>query len=433
MSTSEITTQNQLERRIDLVISLLDIDKAVEQRLAKRAKTTKMAGFRPGKVPMKIVIQQYGHEARYEAIDLSVRQAFMNAIRDQKLRVAGQPTLEPKEATDPAQMIFTAIFEVYPDVVLSDVSDCEVEKQTFQITDAEVDKVIDTLRQQNTTYSPVDRPAQLKDRVVIDFTGRQNGEVFEGGQGNDYGVLIGGGRMLPAFESALEGMTAKETKTFDLTFPTDYPATHLAGETVQFEITCQSVEAPHLPELDAEFAKTLGISDGDLIKMRQDVRNNLEREVKKRLAARFKNKVMDVLIERHPLDVPRALVEAESSQMAENSMSRLREQGMKTGSLDPVLFADQAIRRIRLGLIMAELVQKHDLHVQADQVRAIIDDYAQSFEDTEEVVNWYYSQPNRLSEAEALALENNVIDWVQTNARVIETLADFDELMGHAT
>lgn len=432
MSTSEQSAPNTLERRVDLVISLLDVDKAVAQRLAKRAKTAKLAGFRPGKVPMKIIAQQYGHEARYEAIDFSVKQAFVTTIREQNFRVAGQPTLEPKETTDPAQMAFTAIFEIYPDVVLNDVSGCEIEKPTLQVTDAEVDKVIDILRQQNTAYQPVDRPAQLQDRVVIDFTGRQNGNVFEGGQGNDYGVLIGAGRMLPEFESALEGMAKNETRTFDLTFPTDYPATHLAGETVQFEVTCKSVEAPHLPELDAEFAKTLGVPDGNLIKMRQDVRDNLEREVKKRLAARFKNQVMDILIEHHPMDVPRALVEAESAQMAENSMNRLREQGMKAGSLDPALFADQAIRRIKLGLIMAELVHKHDLQVQADQVRAIIDDYAQSFEDAEEVVNWYYSQPNRLAEAEALALENNVIEWMQTNTRITEKLADFDELMGHS-
>ncbi len=422
-----------LERRIDMAVSLADIDREVEQRLKQLSKTVKMPGFRPGKVPFKLVAQQYGPQARSEAIGAAVETVFGNKVREQNLRVAGYPRIEPKTAGE-SQLEFSAVFEVYPDIQLGDISSQEIEKPALTVGDAEVDKTIEVLRKQRMTYVPASRPAQKDDRVVIDFVGRRNGEAFEGGKGDDFPIQVGGGRMLPEFESALEGLTEGASKTFDLTFPEDYQAKDLAGQTVQFEITCKKVEMPQLPELDEAFAKALGVADGSLDKMRAEVRQNLEREVSKRLQARVKAQVMDALIAAHPIEVPKALIEGESRQMAEAALQDLKARGMlaKNIPVEPSWFTDQATRRVKLGLILAEVVKSKSLHASPDKVRAVVDDFAQTFEDPKEVVRWYYTQPQRLAEAEALAIENNVVEWVLSATRVSEKAIGFDELMGNA-
>lgn len=436
MQTQENTAAqpSALERRIDMAITKADIDKEVGQRLRHISKTVKMAGFRPGKVPMNLVAQQYGPQARSEAIGAAVERAFGEQVRAQNLRVAGYPRIEPKVAAGEGAMEFTAVFEVYPEIVLGDVSGREVERATLTVGDAEVDKTIEVLRKQRTTYVPAGRPAADGDRMTIDFTGRKGGEEFQGGKATDYPVMLGSGMMLPDFEGGLRGMKEGETRTFDVKFPEDYHAKDLAGHTVQFEATCKKVEAPRLPELDADFARALGIKDGDLARMREEVKANLEREVKKRLQARVKNQVMDALLAVNDIEVPKALVEAEAGQMAENALKDLQSRGMdaKNMPVDASWFTDQAVRRVKLGLVLAELVKEKDLHAKPEQVRAIVDDYSQTFEDPKEVVRWYYSQPQRLAEAEALAMENNVVDWMLANARVVDTPVSFDELMGNA-
>lgn len=438
MQTQENTgaqaAASTLEHRIDMAVSMADIDREVGQRLQKLARTAKLAGFRPGKVPMKLVAQQYGDQARSEAIGAAVEKAFGEAVRSRNLRVAGYPSIEPKPAADAAQMEFTATFEVYPEIALGDVSGREVEKAVLAVGDAEVDQTIEVLRKQRMEYAPANRPAEKDDRVVIDFTGRRNGEAFEGGSATDYPVTLGAGMMLPDFEAALNGIAEGDRKTFDVAFPADYHAAHLAGQTVQFEVACKRIEAPRLPDLDADFAKALGIKDGDLVKMREEVKANLEREVRKRLQARIKNQVMDALVAANSIEVPKALVELESRQMAEKALKDLEARGMsaKNVPVEPSWFTDQAVRRVKLGLILGELVQAKDLHARPDQVRAIVDDYAQTFEDPQDVVRWYYSQPQRLAEAEALAMENNVVDWMLANAKVTEKTVAFDELMGNA-
>jgi trigger factor len=423
---------NPLERQFDVTVPLAEIEKEVEQRLRQISKTVKMAGFRPGKVPFKIVAQQYGDQARSEAIGAAVERAFGDKVREQNFRVAGYPRIEPKKADDDKALAFSATFEVYPDIAIGDVSGQSVEKPLLELTDAEVDKTIDVLRKQRTIYAPAGRAAQKDDRVVIDFVGRKDGEEFAGGKGNDYPVMIGRGAMLPEFEAALEGMSEGATKSFGLTFPADYHATDLAGQKVEFEITVKKVEAPKLPELDAEFAKGLGIKDGDLAAMRKEVRENLGREVKKRIEAKIKNQVMDALLAATPIDVPAALIEAESRQMAENALKDFEQRGgnPKAMPIEPSWFADAATRRVKLGLILAELVKSKDLHAKPEQVRAMVDDFAATFEDPKEVVRWYYSQPQRLADAEALVMENNVVDWVLSQAKVTEKAIAFDELMG---
>jgi len=433
-----IDSSSALERRIEMTIALAEIDKDVEQRLKRMSRTVKAAGFRPGKVPMKLVAQQYGSQARSEAIGAAVEKAYGEKVREQNLRVAGYPRIEPRidpsSDASPGLMGFTAIFEVYPDIAPADISGEAIEKPTLTVTDAEVDKTLDVLRKQRTTYVETDRAAAKDDRLVIDFVGRKNGEEFPGGKASDYAVMVGGGMMLPDFEAQLEGVKAGDKKTFDVAFPADYQAAELAGNTVQFEMTVKKVEAPQLPAIDGEFAKQLGVADGDTAKMRVEVRSNLEREVKKRLLAKVKEQVMEALLKVNPIEVPKALVEMESEQMAEAAKRDMesRGMGMKNIPVEASWFTEQATRRVKLGLLLAELVKAKDLHVKPEQVRAIVDEFAETFEDPKEVVRWYYSQPQRLAEAEALALENNVVDWALANAKVSETPIAFDALMGNA-
>jgi trigger factor len=310
-ATTAVATEtvSSLERRIDMTVMLADIEKDVDQRLKQMSRTVKMAGFRPGKVPMKMVAQQYGSQARSEAIGAAVEKTYGEKVREQNLRVAGYPRIEPKADAVEGQLGFTAIFEVYPEISLGDVSGEAIEKPTLTVTEAEVDKTLDVLRKQRTTYSETERASETGDRLVIDFIGRKNGEEFQGGKASDYTVMVGGGMMLPDFETQLVGVKAGDHKNFDVAFPADYQAAELAGNTVQFEMTVKKVEAPQLPEIDGEFARQLGVADGDTTKMRAEVRANLEREVKKRLLAKVKEQVMDALLKVNPIEVPKALID----------------------------------------------------------------------------------------------------------------------------
>jgi len=434
MSNQE-TVVSALERRIDMSVPMADIDKDVDVRLKQMARTVKMPGFRPGKVPFRMVAQNYGPQARSEAIGAAVERVLGEQIRALNLRVAGYPNIEPKEgASNTEALEFTAVFEVYPEVVIADVSSQEVERPQLEVGEAEVDKTLDVLRKQRTTFAAVERAAQDGDRVTVDFTGRKDGVEFEGGKASDFPFVIGGGQMLKDFESAALGLKAGESKTFGMSFPADYHAANLAGQSVEFDVVMKKVEEPKLPEIDAEFAKSLGIADGDVAKMRDEVKGNLEREVKRRIQAKIKERVMNVLIDTHPIEVPKALVTQESQQLAENAKRDFEARGMKTKDLpiDAAWFGEQAARRVRLGLIMSELVKNKELHAKPEQIRATIDEFAASYEDPSEVVSWYYSQPERLAQAEALVIEDNVVEWVVSNAKTTDKAISFDELMGNA-
>ncbi|MBX3679332.1 trigger factor [Cognatazoarcus halotolerans] len=431
----QTTQENQsaLERRIEMTVPKAEVEKEVETRLKRMARTVKMAGFRPGKVPYKMVAQTYGQQARSEAIGAAVEKAFGEKVREGNFRVAGYPRIEPLEDTQ-EQLAFSAVFEVYPEVTIGDLSQKEISKPALEVGEEEVDKTIEVLRKQRTTFSPVERAAVEGDRVVIDFAGRKDGELFEGGQATDFPFVLGAGQMLKDFETAVEGLAKGESKTFDMTFPDDYHAANLAGQTVQFEITVKGVEEPRLPEIDDEFARSLGIADGEVSKMREEVRANLQREVKRRVQAKIKEQVMDALIDTHPIEIPKALVEGESRQLAENARKDLEQRGMKNQNIpvEPAWFTEQAERRVKLGLIMAEVVKSKELHAKPEQVRALVDDFAQSYEDPSEVVTWYYSQPDRLAQAEALVIEDNVVEWVLGAAKTVDSPVSFDELMGNA-
>ena len=432
MSNQE-TVVSALERRIDLSVPLAEIEKDVEARLKKLARTAKLPGFRPGKVPLRMVAQNYGPQARSEAVGAAVERVLGEQVRALELRVAGYPSIEPKEASSAEVLEFTAVVEVYPEIVIADISAQEVERPQLEVTDAEVDKTLEVLLKQRTSYEVVERAAQADDKVVVDFTGRKDGVEFDGGKAADFPFVIGGGQMLKDFEDAAVGLAAGETKTFDMTFPADYHAANLAGQAVQFDITVKSVSAPKLPAVDAEFAQSLGIADGDVEKMRAEIKANLEREVKRRIKAQLKERAMNVLLDAHPIEVPKALVQQEAEQLADNARKDFEARGMKTKDLpiETGWFTEQAVRRVKLGLIMSELVKAKELHAKPEQIRAVIEDFAASYEDPSEVLNWYYSQPQRLAQAEALVIEDNVVEWVVSNAKTTDKAISFDELMGN--
>jgi trigger factor len=426
------STTSALERRIDMSVPVANIERDVEQRLKKLARTVRMPGFRPGKVPFKLVAQQYGPQARSEAVGEAVQKAFGDAVRERNLRVAGYPRIEPKQAEDAGQLQFSAVFEVYPEVALGDVSAKHIERAVLTVGEPEVDKTIEVLRKQRMFFVPADRPAADGDRVVVDFTGRIDEIVFQGGHATDFPIVLGAGTMLPDFESQLRGVSPGASKSFDLTFPADYHAKDLAGKTATFEVSVKRIEVPQLPELNEDFARALGIADGDLGKMRSEVRANLEREVKKRLGARMKDQVMRLILEVNPIEVPLALVQAEARQLVANAKEDLKNRGMDPNRVpvETAWFMEQATRRVRLGLVMAEMVKEKGLQARPEQVRALVQEMAASYENPAEVVRWYYSQPQQLAQVEALVIEQNVVDWVLSNAGVSDKQIAFDELMG---
>ena len=425
---------NALERRLDISVAIAELDKDIEQRLKRLGKTMKIPGFRPGKVPANIVKQQYGDQARHEALNEALQRAFGEAVQAQDLRIAGYPRIEPKssESANATHVEFTAVFEVYPEVKLGELKDVEIERSVLEVGEAEMDSTLNVLRKQRMRFDPVDRAAAVGDRVTIDFMGTKDGVPFDGGTAKDYPFVIGEGAMLADFENAVTGLKAGESKTFEMTFPEKY-VEQLAGKTVSFAITVKDVKEAVLPELDGEFAKALGVGDGDVTKMRDEIETNLKREVKKRLQDKVKNQVMDALLKVNPIDVPGALVEMEIERLIEISRQDMEQRGGMKAKDFPIKrewFVDQAKRRVSLGLILSEIVKVHNLQAKSEQLKALVEETAQSYEHPEEVVRWYYAQPQRLSEIEGMAIEDNVVAWALANAKVVESVIAFDELMG---
>jgi len=431
----ETTTGNtsQLERTLNLAVSLAGMEAEVEGRLKRLARTVKMDGFRPGKVPFKIVTQQYSGQVRQEVLGDAVQKNFAEAVKAKDMKVAGYPRIEAKPVEGESKdLLFTATFEVYPDVVVGDISAAKIERPQVTIGDAEVDKTIDILRKQRVTYDPVKRAAASGDQVMIDYRGTLDGEEFQGGQAKDYKLVLGEGKTLKDFEEPIIGMKAGKSKTFELTFPEDYHAKELAGKTVTFAITLNQVSEPKLPEVDADFAKSLGVLDGNLETMRGEIKANLEREGKKRIDARVKEGVMQALLDMTPLELPKSLVEMEIDRLREGAGEDMRARGMNVGDIafPSHLFEEQARRRVSLGLILSEVVKANGLQAKAEQVRELVNEFAESYEQPEHVVAWYYGEPNRLAEVESLVMENNVVKWALDRANVVDVAIIFDELMG---
>ena len=431
MQTS-IENLGSLERRLSISVPQNEIEAEVETRLKRLAPTVKLHGFRPGKAPYKVVAQTYGLQVRQEVLGDTVQKSFGEAVREQNLKVAGMPRFEAKSIdAGSGQFEYTATFEVYPEVALGDISAAIVERPAAEITPQDVDNTIEILRKQRVVFEPVERAAASGDQVVISYTGSIGGKEFDGGKAAEMPVVLGEGRLLADFESQLVGMKAGESKTFELTFPADYHGREVAGKAASFDVTVSRVAAPKLPEVDAEFAKSLGVEDGNLDRMRAEVRANLERELKRRVDSKLREQVMEMLLQSATVELPKALVEMEIERLAQDFLQNMGMHGQqgKQPPPPPQLFEAKAKRRVRLGLVIGELAEAHGLHAKPEQVRAIVEDFAQSYEQPAEVMKWYYAKPERLNEAGALALEQNVVAWVLEKAKVVDKPVVFDDFM----
>ncbi|ARP82386.1 trigger factor [Bordetella genomosp. 8] len=432
-----VETLSGLKRRVDLSVSVADIEKEVQAQLKRVARTAKVPGFRPGKVPMAMLERSHGPGIRYDVINTQVGRAFEQAIDSAKLRVAGAPSIEPKtEGVGEDALVFTADFEVYPEVAVPDLASLSVTRYDAPVTDAEVDQTIDVLRKQRANYEAREgRAAQDGDRVTLDFAGTIDGVPFDGGKAEDFPFVLGQGRMLPEFEAAAQGMKAGETKVFPLSFPADYQGKEVAGKTAEFTITIKEVAEALLPTVDSEFAKSLGQAEGDVDKLKADIRKNVEREAKTRLLVRTKNSVMDALAEAAKFDVPAALVDSDVSSRVAAAREELKQRGLPNADsvpIPPEAFSSESERRVRLGLLVSELVKEAQLQAKPEQVRARIEEFAQNYEEPAQVVSYYLSDRQRRAEIEALVVEDNVVSYVLDKAKVTDEQVPFDQLMGMA-
>ncbi len=432
-----VETLEKLERKITLTFPVTVIQSEVDSRLKRMAKTVKMDGFRPGKVPMNVVAQRYGYSVHYEVMNDKVGEAFATAANEAKLRVAGQPRITEKEGAPAGEVSFDAVFEIYPEVKIGDLSTAAVEKISAEVGDSAIDKTLDILRKQRRTFAQraMDAATQTGDRVTVDFEGKIDGEPFAGGKADDFQFLVGEGQMLKEFEEAVVGLKSGESKTFPLAFPADYHGKDVAGKTADFMVTIKKLEAAHLPEVNDELAKSLGIVDGTVDALRADVRKNLEREVKSRLMARNKQAVMDALVAKAELDLPKSIVQSEVDRLTEGARAELKQRGIKDADNAPIpadIFIPQAERRVRLGLVVAELVRANQLQATPEAMKAHIEELAASYEKPADVVRWYYSDNRRMADVEGMVVENLVTEYVLSKAQISEKSISFDELMGQA-
>ena len=432
-----VETLDGLQRKITLSVSATEIARDVEARLKRLAKTVKMHGFRPGKVPMSVVAQNYGMSVQYEVVNDKVGQAFGKAAQEAQLRVAGTPEISEKEGAPEGELHFDAVFEVFPEVKLGDLSGVEIEKASADVTEEAIDRTLDILRKQRRTFQlrPQAEGAADGDRVTVDFEGKIDGEPFDGGKAEGFQFLVGEGQMLKEFEDAVRGMQVGQSTTFPLAFPEDYHGKEVAGKTADFLVTVHKVEAQHLPEVDEDFVKSLGIEAGTVEALRADVRKNLEREVKARLMQRNKSAALEALVKSAELELPKSVVAAEVQRLVEGARADLKQRGIKDADKAPIpeeLFTAQAEQRVRMGLVVAEVVKANNLSATADQVKSHLDELAASYERPADVVRWYQGDANRMAEVEAVVLENNVTEFILSQAKVNDKALAFDELMGQA-
>lgn len=426
--TATVETLEGLNRRVTLTLNNEEVEAEVRKRLAQVAKNVRLDGFRPGKAPMKLVAARYGGEIRGEVLGDALQKQFGAAVQANQLAVAGYPRFAPGE-----NGAFTATFEVFPEIKLGDLSQIKVSRPVVDVTDADVDRTLDVLRKQRVQYHAVEREAKDGDRVHLDYLGKIDGVAFPGGEAKDFPVILGEGRTLKDFEGSLVGMKAGESKTFDVAFPADYFAKELAGKTATFEATVKSVHEAVLPEVDEAMALSLGIHEGGVDKLRDEIRGNLAREAKRRVQAKVKEQVLNGLLETTPFDVPANLVAMEQQGLMEKAVTDLKARGLKEQDikLGHEVFEPQAKRRVALGLLMDALIKENDITASEEQVRAMVDEFAQSYEDPSEVVGWYYQDPSRLKEARALVLEENIVNWVMDKAQVTDEPTPLEKLMGN--
>ena len=425
-----IETLTGLERRMTIEVPAEEVESQVRSRLQEAAKTFNMKGFRKGKVPVKVIKNRFGEGVRQEVVGEVISQSWVKAVTKENVKPAGQPSIEPKNLEEGQNLEFIATFEVYPEIELKDFSAVTIEKKQAEILDTDIDKMIKTLREQRKTYKEVDRKSQEGDQVNVDFVGTLDGEKFDGGEAKGTNLILGSKRMIPGFEEGLVGVSSGDNLTLPLTFPEDYQNKELAGKKVEFAITVNNVSEPTLPELDDEFFASFDVAEGGLEAFRTEVRANMTRELKNANRNNIKNQVIEGLLEIHDVDAPKALVA--------NEINGLRQQAMQQfgggKNIDPSmlpddLFAEQAKRRVILSLVMSEIVSKNDLKPDADTVRGLIEEMAESYEKPEDVIKWYYSDKEQLANIKAMALEDAVIDMVIDKAKVTESSVSYEEAL----
>jgi len=426
-----VETTDGLERKITVAIEEERISTVVDGRLQDMTKTVKVKGFRTGKVPLKIVKQQYEQQVRQEVVGDVLQSTLYEAIGQEKLNPAGQPRIDSLKS-DPGQgMEYTALFEIYPEVKLGDLSKETVEKPTAEITDADVDEMLETVRGQHKEWVSVDRAAKDGDQLNINFKGMIDGELFPGGEANDMLIELGSGRMIKGFEEGLIGAKAGDDVTLNVTFPDDYHAKELAGKPAKFDTHINKIEEAKLPELNDEFAKKLGIKDANLENMHKEIKASMQLELDNRLNTKMKSAVMDALINAHDFDVPKPLIEDESEAIKKNMLENLKQQGMQDQGmqLNASMFADQAIRRVKLGLIMSEIVKSEKVEADEERVKKKIEEIAAPYEQPQQVIDWYNADQQRLAEVRALVTEEQIVDWAMEKAKVVDKKMTFKEIM----
>lgn len=417
-----------LERRLTVGLPAENLDSVVEERLTQAQKNLRLPGFRPGKVPMREVRRRLGKDVRLEALSEIMQDKFFEAIAQEKIEPAGMPRFEPISMEPGEEVKFAAIFEVFPEVALQAFDDIEITKPVAEIGEEDVEKVIEDLRRQRSTWAEKDGKAENGDQVNINYVGTLEGEAFEGGTADGQNLELGSGQMIPGFEDGIVGMAAGEEKTIDVTFPEDYHAENLKGKEVQFAITVNKVEARELPEIDAEFMQQFGVEEGDLDAFRAEVKKNMERTLKQNLEANIKSQVMDALVEKHELEVPQVLVNGEVQRMRQEMLQQFGGGQQFDSSLLPDdLFTEQAERSVRLGLIVREVVSANDIKADEDKVRAHVEEIAQQYDEPQELIDWVYNNPQQLQQLEGAVIEQQVVDLVLEKAKVEEKAMSYEE------
>jgi len=420
-----------LGRRLTIGVPAARVEAEVAARLEKAAKTVRLKGFRQGKVPMKVVQQRFGAGVRQEVLGEVMSQSFYEAVRQEDLKPAGQPTIEPRTLASGRDLEFIATFEVYPEIELVDFGKVSVERPVAEVTEGDIDRMIEVLRNQQASWSAVERAAASGDKVNIDYTGRRDGEPFDGGSATGSDLVLGSGRMIPGFESGIEGMAAGESRELKLRFPDDYHAEELRGAEVVFEVRLNSVAEKQLPALDEEFFARFGVSEGGLDGFRAEVRTNMERELKQALRNKVKARVMNALHERTDVEIPQALVRQEIETLRRQT---LRQFGGDAARFDASILPDdmfraQAERRVALGLLLGEVIRRENLKADPARVRSVVEEMASTYEEPEEVINWYYGNREQLASVEAVVLEDQVIDTILERATVSEVPCSYEEAL----
>lgn len=419
-----------LERRMTIEVPAETVESQVKSRLQEAAKNVQMKGFRKGKVPVKVIKERYGAGVRQEVLGEVMSNSWVEAVTQEKVKPASQPRIEPKNLEEGKNLEFTATFEVYPEIELQEFSGITIEKKGAEISDTDIDKMVETLREQRKTYVETDRASQDGDRVNIDFTGTIDGEKFDGGEAKGSNLVLGSKRMIPGFEEGLVGLSKGEEKTLSLTFPEDYHNKDLAGKATEFAVKVNTVSEPVLPELNDEFFASFDVAEGGLDAFRKEVSANMARELKNASRNNIKNQVIEGLLKIHTVDVPKALVKSEVGALRQQAMQQFGGgRNIDPSMLPDDLFSGQAERRVTLSLIMNEIVNKNNLKPEADAVRKLIEEMAESYEKPEEVIKWYYSDKEQLANIEAMALEEAVIDLILDSAKISESNVSYEEAL----